>query len=297
MGLTSATIDYQGIGEGRADALVDLVAARGDSVIAYVLELSSESGAARAAAEAMARFRAAINTLGAGSRVQTDVLLLAATRHAAAAATDLDRLWEPARIQHRDPNCERMPMMLAARAVGQISEADSERVARHLWRCEGCRLVEAAFGRAEEAYREPTVDPEAHEADMMIAALQGAAPITAAPSTPEAGQRFYREHVTEHPAAESAPIAAVYDIDAPAHEHHLRDEAVHPHRVDDDYVQGRSATFVFGMLAMVAVVAVLGFSYALAGLPGADDDKPAAKSTPATTAPASDPVPTTPATR
>lgn len=299
MGLTSATIDHAGISAGRADALENLVQARGDSVIAYVLELAAEGEAGRAGAEAMARFRAAITTLGANSRVETDVLLLAATRHAAAAAADLDRLWRGARIQERDPNCDRMPTMLAARAVGQLNAADLERVARHLWRCEGCRLVEAAFARAEAAYREPTFDPEPHESDMMIAALQGAAPITAAPAAPAEADYFDREHVIDSPAAESAPIAAVFDIDAPAHEEHLREEATQEHDVlSEDYVPGRSATFAFGLLAMAAVAAVLAFSYALEGLPG-QDDGPKAKTVPVTTTtgPPPDPVPTTPATR
>jgi hypothetical protein len=302
MGLSSATIDHPGIVAGRADALAGLVAARGDSVIAYVLELSGEDTAGLAAAEAMARFRAAITTLGSSSRVETDTLLLAATRHAAAAAADLDRLWRSARIQERDPNCERMPTMLAARAVGQINAADMERVARHLWRCEGCRLVEAAFSRAEAAYREPMVDPEPHETDMMIAALQSAAPITATPPepvepVPEAEEgHFDREHITDHPAAKSVPIDAVFDLDSPAHEAHLLEETQEHDTLGEEYQKGRSATFAFGALAMLAVAAVIAFSIALAGLPGQDDDN-SDKPVSTTTGPAADPSPTTPATR
>ena len=311
MGLSSATIDHPGIVAGRADALAGLVAARGDSVIAYVLELSGEQHAGLAAAEAMARFRAAIATLGSNSRVETDVLLLAATRHSAAASADLDRLWRSARIQERDPDCERMPTMLAARAVGQLSPADMERVARHLWRCEGCRLVEAAFSRAEAAYREPTVDPEPYETDMMIAALQGAAPITSAPAPPGEAeeeeaeeeeveaeeQHFDRQTITDHPAAESASIAAVYDIDAAAHAAHRLESTQEDDTLGDEYVKGRSATLIFGALAMLAVAAVLAFSIALTGLPGDDDDKSGKPPATTTTGPPADPAPTTPATR
>lgn len=287
MGLSSASIDHEGIAAGRLDALEALVSARGDSVIAYALELAGENAAGKVAAEAMARFRGAITALGAGSRQQTDVLLLAATRHAAAAAADLDRIWQGARIQERDRNCELMPTMLAARAVGQLNPADLERVARHLWRCEGCRLVEAAFARAEQAYREPAVDPEPHEVEMMIAALQCAAPVrpspapvaqpatraqaTHPPSAPmpapvaEAPPHFSREEITSHPPAQSAPIEAVFDLDATAHQAHLVERGdAHP----DGYVPGRSATFAYGMLAMLAVAIVLAASYLLDGLPG-----------------------------
>jgi hypothetical protein len=315
MALSTASIDHEGISAGRVDALEGLVAARGDSVIAYVIELAGEDGAGRAAAEAMARFRAAIGTLGANSRVETDVLLLAATRHAAAAAADLDQLWSGARIHERDPNCERMPTMLAARAVGQLNAADLERVARHLWRCEGCRLVEAAFARAEQAYRDPGLDPEPTEVEMMIAALQRVAPVTAAPAghaipepEPTEPEPIEPEPIEPEPtepepieSLQASAVSAVFDIDAPAHEAHLRDVAAHGHDVladEDDYVPGRSATYAFGALAMLAVLAVLGFSYALEGLPGQNDASSGAK-TPTVTAPApsSDPVPTTPATR
>jgi hypothetical protein len=295
MGLSSASIDHEGISAGHVDALEGLVTARGDSVIAYVIELAGEQGAGRAAAEAMARFRAAITTLGANSRVETDVLLLAATRHAAAAAADLDRLWSGARIHERDPNCERMPTMLAARAVGQLSPSDLERVARHLWRCEGCRLVEAAFARAEQAYRDPALDPEPHEVEMMIAALQRAAPVTHAPVEPPLAEPLPVE------TSPAPAVAAVFDIDAPAHEAHLIDEATQEHALvptEDDYVPGRSATFAFGALAMVAVAAVLAFSYALDGLPGSNDES-SGEQAPALTTPAPpvDPAPTGPATR
>lgn len=294
MGLSSASIDHEGIGAGRLEALEALVAARGDSVIAYTLELAGEEAAGKAAAEAMARFRGAITALGTTSREQTDVFLLAATRHAGAAAADLDRIWQSARIQERDPNCELMPTMLAARAVGQLNAADIERVARHLWRCEGCRLVEAAFARAEQAYREPAVDPEPHEVEMMITALQRAAPVqpATAPATqvpagvqatdlpaaaaplPAAGlsARFSREEVTNHPPAQSAPLAAVFDLDASAHKAHLLEQAARAYALldeePDEYIPGRSATFAFGMLAMFAIAIVLAVSYLLDGLPG-----------------------------
>lgn len=295
MGLGSASIDHQGISAGRLDALEGLVAARGDSVIAYVLELAGANGAGRAAAEAMARFRAAITTLGASSRIETDVLLLAATRHAAAAAADLDTLWSGARIKVRDPNCDRMPTMLAARAVGHLNEADLERVARHLWRCEGCRLVEAAFARAEQAYREPAVDPEPNEVEIMIAALQRAAPVM------PAAVESVEPAIVEAPVAETPPVpalAAVFDLDAPAHQAHL-DEATQEHdtlAASQDYVPGRSATFAFGMVAMLAVAVVLAVGYALEGLPGQDDAGSRTTPTVTNTVPA-DPFPTDPATR
>lgn len=308
-------IDPEAIRAGDATALAALVGVRGDSVIAYCLELAGSDGAPRAAAESMARFRSAIYVLGAENSVETDVLLLAATRHSAAQAADLDMLWQSARIQDRDPNCEKIPTMLAARAMAQLGPKDLERVARHLWRCEGCRLVEAAFARAEQAYREPTVDPEAHEAALMIAALEGAAPVSPSPdSQPEQETEPRSESEPEldpdilgevEPAgflddAEMDPRnepTVVFDVLQPESELYP-DAALVQHEPlpeDDDYVPGRSATLVFSVLAMVAVVLVLAVAYAFDGLPGQDDAGGGPKSTPIT-APA-DPVPTAPATR
>lgn len=308
-----AAIDPEAIRAGEAAALMALVQVRGDSVIAYCLELAGPEGAPRAAAESMARFRSAIHVLGAENRVETDVLLLAATRHSAAQAADLDMLWESARIQDRDPNCGKIPTMLAARAMAQLGAKDLERVARHLWRCEGCRLVEAAFARAEQAYREPTVDPERHEAAMMVAALESAAPVSALPqrapeaeAEPEAEPEPAPDILGEiEPAgflddAEMDPRnepTVVFDVLQPDSELYpdaalLRHE---PFPQDDDYVPGRSSTLVFSILAMVAVVLVLAVAYAFDGLPGQDDAGGGAKSTPVT-APA-DPAPTSPATR
>ncbi|HWI21432.1 MAG TPA: zf-HC2 domain-containing protein [Baekduia sp.] len=299
MALSPSGIDHEGIGAGDPEALQQLIGARGDSVIAYCLELAGSQRAGHAAAEAMARFRAAIAVLGTESRVQTDVLLLAATRHAAAAFADLDTLWKPARIQHRDAHCERIPAMLAARALGQLSAPDLERVAKHLWRCEGCRLVEAAFARAEQAYRAPQVDPDADEAQLMLDTLMvatpapAATPIVSKPQPPRIDARASGEPMQDI-LGEVEPSGFLDDarmdprdrptviLDVPDSEPVLVDTAlVAPVSVDyeadqegdadddsEDFVPGRSATLAFSLLAMGAVIAVLAVTYAFDGMPG-----------------------------
>jgi hypothetical protein len=54
--------------------------------------------------------------------------------------------------------CEHVPTMLAARANGALGDADLDRLARHLERCERCDALGEIFRRAEIAYQDPAVD-------------------------------------------------------------------------------------------------------------------------------------------
>jgi hypothetical protein len=70
-------------------------------------------------------------------------------------------------------------MLLAARASGELSDADRERLSRHLSRCPACRVIEARFEQAERAYHEgrPGGLPAA-VAGLIVDALAAAAPIS-----------------------------------------------------------------------------------------------------------------------
>jgi hypothetical protein len=97
------------------------------------------------------------------SNQELDTLLLRMTRREAAARTASPNVQEPvkgfASISRglgkrfgRDAACEAMPKLLAARANGLLSETDLVRLDRHLAHCFGCRMLEARFARAEEAF-------------------------------------------------------------------------------------------------------------------------------------------------
>ena len=73
-----------GVRDGELDALQGLTAARGGAVLAYCRAVCGEELAPRAAAEAFARFRAAVCAAHDVSALEPEALLLGATRHAAA---------------------------------------------------------------------------------------------------------------------------------------------------------------------------------------------------------------------
>ncbi len=52
----------------------------------------------------------------------------------------------------RSTTCDLAPRLLAARAEGELSSADHERLGAHLRRCEDCRTAERRFVEAERAY-------------------------------------------------------------------------------------------------------------------------------------------------
>jgi hypothetical protein len=176
--------------DGDPAALEGLCARRGAAVLAFCREVCEPDAAPRAAAEAFARFRAAVVVLDDLSGVDPDDLLLGATRHAAASLARTAPETGPRLLgfggRGRSEACAFVPDMLVARASGALGEADLERLTGHLERCAGCREIEAAFARAEHAYREPgdlVVPPDV--AESIVAALAAAAPVVAAPPAPE----------------------------------------------------------------------------------------------------------------
>jgi hypothetical protein len=178
----------EGVRAGDPVALAALVERRGGAVLAYAREVSSPADAPLAAAEALARFRAAVYASGDAADLDPERLLLSATRHASAA-----RARPPAeaggarRILGRghSETGARMPSLIVARAENLLSDADLDRLGRHLERCPTCRATEAAFRRAERAYVATTHAPlDSATTALFLSAIADAAPIEGAAPVP-----------------------------------------------------------------------------------------------------------------
>lgn len=185
MASASPIVTAQGIRDGDPGALGVLVERRSGAVLGYCEAVCGSDAAPSATAEAFARFRAAVVAdPGAGD---PDVLLLAATRYAAAAA---GRAQSPrqsglrrrlSRGSGASDACADVPELLAARAGGALGDVDTERLERHLARHDTCRELETAQTRAEARYATPAA--RAVSIDVLsevIAALVAAAPVMAA---------------------------------------------------------------------------------------------------------------------
>jgi len=179
-GTSNATgVTPHGVRAGDPAALQGLVDRRGPAVVAFTTLVCGPPHAADAAAEAMARFRAAVRDSPDLAALDPEVLLRAATRHAAAAMARTPSGPPPhGRLRSRGTQtCEHVPVMLAARANGALGEADLERLARHLDRCERCAAMGEIFRRAELAYADPPNDTLGSEtAALLIDALQSVSP-------------------------------------------------------------------------------------------------------------------------
>jgi hypothetical protein len=178
----------EGVRAGDPVALAAFVERRAGAVLAYAREVCSPADAPLAAAEALARFRAAVYASGDAADLDPERLLLSATRHASAA-----RARPPAeaggarRILGRghSETGQRMPSLIVARAENLLGDADLDRLSRHLERCPTCRATEAAFRRAERAYVATTHPPlDAATTALFLSALAEAAPIEGAEPAP-----------------------------------------------------------------------------------------------------------------
>ncbi|QEC49186.1 hypothetical protein FSW04_17455 [Baekduia soli] len=224
----------EGVRAGDRAALQAVVDRRGPAVIAFCTQVCGPHDATRAAAEAFARFRAAVRDAPDLRNVDPEVLLRGATRHAAASMARLPVGPPPhGRLLSRGTQtCEHLPTMLAARANGALGEADLERMARHLDRCERCNALAEIFHRAELNYQDPPFDQlgtdtagvllEALEAVPMEAIGVGPAPDPDAPAVPVLDGAFGHlpdledEIPVQPPAAEA--VVEVEQVAEPAEE-------------------------------------------------------------------------------
>lgn len=196
----------EGVRDGDPAALSGLTTRRGAAVLAYTEQVARPGRSVDAAAEAFARFRQAVVAADDPYDVDPERTLLRTTRFAAAAVAPIE---VPLRSRLRGSSgpspCELVPELLAARAEGELSIADQDRLSRHLLRCAGCSATEARFRAGERAYRAaPDVPPVTFASRAIMEALMHAAPSVA-------GARE-----TEAPVAapEPVPLDATVEFDA-----------------------------------------------------------------------------------
>jgi hypothetical protein len=175
----------EGVRAGEPGALAALCGRRGAAVLAYCREVCDPEPAALAAAEALARFRAAVWASADAADLDPEHLLLSATRHAAAArARTPSEASATRRMLGRGSTmtCARMPALIVARTENLLGTGDLDRLSRHLDRCPTCRATEAAFRRAERAYVATAHTPlDSATTALFLGALAEAAPVEAPP--------------------------------------------------------------------------------------------------------------------
>lgn len=185
---SKAAVTPSGIRDGEPAALAALVERRANAVLAYCEAVLPRGLADRAAAEAFARFRAAVAAASDPRALDPEGLLLRATRHAAASLTPIPAppataggLRRLVRGSSQDGAvCAQVPDLLAARAEGTLGPADAERLGRHLARHPACQALATAAAAGEAAFATPPARtvPIGALTEIMLA-LTAAAPITA----------------------------------------------------------------------------------------------------------------------
>jgi hypothetical protein len=193
---TQAAVTPAGVRAGDPLTLQALCDKRGPAVLAYCERVCAPGEAVAAAADAFARFRAAVAAAHSPAELDPDGLLLAETRHAAAARAPRGRVGSglARRLGARvaPSACALVPDLLVARAEHRLSEADEQRLGRHLDRCTSCQAASRRFLDAQEAYTDPPRDqvpePAVHA---IVSALAAAVPVAhgaaQAESSPTAG--------------------------------------------------------------------------------------------------------------
>jgi hypothetical protein len=203
--MPAVAVTPAGVRDGEPAALIGLCSARGPSVLAYCRHVAGDAEAAAAAADAFARFRAAVVATDDLADLNPEALLISATRSAAADHVGSDA----------PDDCAEVPSLLAARADKTASSADLERLERHLDGCWACRAPVARFKAAERAYRDPpdpTLDPEI--AAQIFVALATAAPARGAEPPAPAPAPSKNGGARRAPAAGVLPVIGGDDDDA-----------------------------------------------------------------------------------
>ena len=236
----------EGVRAGDPAALQALVDRRGPAVIAFCTQVCGPQAADRAAAEAFARFRAAVRDAPDLKQLDPEGLLRGATRHAAASMARQPSGPPPhGKLRSRGTEtCVHVPTMPAARANGALGPADLERLARHLDRCERCNALAEIFRRAELAYQDPPVDTLGTDtSSVLLDALRAVsehghgiapAPMAGASAAPALDGAF--PHLPE--LDDEVPIAVV--VPAPVEEVDEPDEPVALDEEDDDLDLGET---------------------------------------------------------
>lgn len=196
---TSTPVTPEGVRDGEPRSLVGLAQRRAGSVLDYGRYACGASVAADAAAEAFARFRAAVVAADDPVDLAPDALLLSCTRHAAAAF---------APVADVRPNCPATPYLIVGRFEGSNVPAEEARLTKHLATCAACADRARAFDEAERAFRAPhPATPDGAIVERIVTALRAAAPLTYAGADAPVVPAPQDEDEDE--------IAAVVEADAP----------------------------------------------------------------------------------
>jgi hypothetical protein len=168
--------------EGDPLTLQALCDKRGPAVLAYCERVCGPGEAVAAAADAFARFRAVVAAADSPAELDPEGLLLAETRHAAAARAPRGRVGSglARRLGARvaPTACALVPDLLVARAERRLSQADEQRLDRHLERCTSCHAASRSFLDAQEAYTDPPREQVPEPAvQAIVSALAAAAPL------------------------------------------------------------------------------------------------------------------------
>jgi hypothetical protein len=252
MAVSAPAVTPDGVRDGDPAALAGLCAARGPSVLAYCRHVAGADVAAAAAADAFARFRAAVVATDDLTELNPEALLISATRKVAAAHVD------------RDPQgvCAEIPSLLAARAEKELARDDLARLEEHLESCWTCRAPVARFEAAERAYRDPpdpAIDPQT--AERIVAALAAAAPARGAdaadaPQAPNGSG-------SHAPAAGVLPVLGKGELepdptDEPTSEYRTLDEFEADFGADEPATARRTAARAPRAGAVVSLLGALG---------------------------------------
>jgi hypothetical protein len=195
-GLSNAGVTPDGIRDGDPATLRALVDRRGPAVIAFCTQVCGPANATTAAAEAFARFRAALRDAPNVDQTDPEWLLRGATRHAAASMARVPAGPPPhGKLRSRGTQtCEYVPVMLAARANTALGAPDLERLSRHLDRCERCNAMAEIFHRAELSYQDPAVDTLGLDTSSVLLAALEAVPAQALGAAPAPADGSFSAH-------------------------------------------------------------------------------------------------------
>jgi len=169
-----------GIRDGEPDALAALVQLRAGAVLAYAERVAAPGQAGSAAAEAFARFRAAVVAADELTTLDADALLLRATRTAAAArGVRATRFADPGTVAGAH-DCVRVEQLLVSWLEEELPAAELASFEQHVADCPDCVAALSGFERAERAYQRPPKAPVPPGiARSIVEALAAAAPVAA----------------------------------------------------------------------------------------------------------------------
>jgi Putative peptidoglycan binding domain len=272
-----------------SESLSAFEATRRPIVLSYCTWVCQDDRAVEAVDDAFARLERELDAAEGREPIRIDRVLREAARDAAAErvpAAD-ERTSLVRRIGGRDAACDLMPTLLAARASGRLSEADDDRIARHVRRCASCRELERRHVAAERAY----------EAFLRNGVSDADGPPTEVDGTP---RRFERVRDVAKPVAaprEPAPrpdtTAVVAAAPPPPATPPPPPPAAPQAPLERAERPGRSAWLRRAGLATLIAAVVAAVVIAIAALAGGSesDDNRAAAPRPAEPAPAPSPAP------